>query len=169
VTTIARLTFRFWIISVNPCLVTFGDAFHEVLILFCFLKEIRGNKRTVLDCEDTRNEFRRIASHVQILRQNGLACTSICQPLQKFHVLLIAYLQVLILRTSAIESSFMLIDIRPDSGWPSTEVRLFFKLLKLTKRASTTQRSSPKAVFNISKVFAPFFLSLTQNSNKTPN
>jgi len=96
-TTIARLTFRFRIISVNPCLVTFGDAFHEVLIRFCFLMEISGDRRTVLDCEDTRNEFRRIASHVQILRQNGLACTSICQPLQKFHALLIAYLQALII------------------------------------------------------------------------
>jgi hypothetical protein len=35
-----RLTFRFWIINENPCLVTWNDAFHKVTVPFCPLKEM---------------------------------------------------------------------------------------------------------------------------------
>jgi hypothetical protein len=81
-----RSTLRFWIISVNPCLVTGVDAYREFLIRFCLSKEISGDRQVVfllVDGEDTRNEYRRNTSHVQILCQNGWArnarCASLCR------------------------------------------------------------------------------------------
>jgi len=88
---------------------------------------------------------------------------SIRQPPQKFHALLIAYLHVLISPTSAIKSSFTLTDSRPERGWSSTEVRLFLNFLNQSNVRVRLKRSLPKAVFNISKVFASFFPSLRQN------
>lgn len=55
--------------AASPSLVICDNAFHEVRIDFCLLKEISGVRLTVflsLEGEDTRNEFRRNASHVQI-------------------------------------------------------------------------------------------------------
>jgi hypothetical protein len=40
-----RLIFLFRIISVNPCLVTCDDVFHEIPIRFCLMKKISGDRR----------------------------------------------------------------------------------------------------------------------------
>lgn len=78
-TTTARLTFRFRIISVNPCLVTCDDAIHEVLIRFCPLKEISGDRRAVLDCEgfaESRRIFRSSVKMAWHVRRNFTHCLS---------------------------------------------------------------------------------------------
>jgi len=78
-TTTARLTFRFRIISVNPCLVTCDDAIHEVLIRFCLLKEISGDRRAVLDCEgfaESRRIFRSSVKMAWHVRRNFTHCLS---------------------------------------------------------------------------------------------
>jgi hypothetical protein len=65
---LTRLTFCFRFISVNPRLVICDDAFHEVLILFCLLKEISGDRQAgylLFDGEDTRREICSNASRVQ--------------------------------------------------------------------------------------------------------
>jgi hypothetical protein len=85
----------FMIVSLNQCLFTCDDDLHEILIRLCLLKEISGDRQAVfllLDVENTRNEFRRNVSRVQMLCESGLLRTDkICQPLQKLHALLIAY------------------------------------------------------------------------------
>lgn len=63
-----RLTFRFWIIPENPCLVTCRDAFREATDRFSPVKDINGDTHAVfpsLDSDDSSNEFRWNASCVQ--------------------------------------------------------------------------------------------------------
>ena len=74
------LTFHFWILSINPFLITCEDAFHEVLIHFRLLKEISDDRQAVflsLNGEDVTNEFRTNELHVQILHQNVLASSTL--------------------------------------------------------------------------------------------
>jgi hypothetical protein len=108
-------------------------------------------------CEDTRNEFCIIASHVWILRQNDLARTVNMPTSAEISRTVNRLFARNNSRTSATESPFLLIDCRPDRGWSSTEVRPSLNPLNYSNVRARLKRSLPKAVFNISKVFAPFF------------
>jgi hypothetical protein len=109
-----RLTVRCRIISVNPRFVTCDEAFHGVLIRFCLLKGISGERHAVFpvfDGEDTRNEFRIKASQVQILSKLFASYRKIGQPLQKFHARFIAYLHELTLVHVSQNRNFCLLTV----------------------------------------------------------
>lgn len=103
--------------------------------------------------------------HEERISQKRVACSNplskwlgtyrkICQPLQKFHALLIAYLHELIIACVSQKHHFgMLTVARIVVDWNSAFLNHSNVRARLT-------HSSPKAVFNISKVSAPFFPSL---------
>jgi hypothetical protein len=103
----------FRIMSINPYLVTCDDAFHEVLIRFCLLKESGDNSQAVLHLLGGRNYAETRRMFKSSVKRLSTYC-NVSQPLQKFHALLIAT------RTRVIVS-FLLVDGFPDGGSSSTE------------------------------------------------
>jgi len=75
--------------SINPYLVTCDDAFHEVLIRFCLLKESGVNRQAVLLLLDGRNDAETRPMFKSSVKRLG-TYRKLSQPLQKFHALLIA-------------------------------------------------------------------------------
>ena len=148
---------------------TTDDEFHEVLIRLYLLKEINGDRQAVfllLDVENTRNEFRRNASHVQILCESGLARTcKICQPPQKFHALLIAYLHEF--AQASQHNHLCFVDVCLVRGSSSLEFRPSLNFVNHSNLRALLQHSFPKTVFNISEVPALFSQSSTQNLMRT--
>jgi hypothetical protein len=131
----------------------------------CHLKEISGDRQALfllLDVENTRNEFRRNASHVQILCESGLARTfKICQPPQKFHALLIAYLHEF--AQASQNNRFCLLDVRLGRGSSLPEFWSSLNFLNHSNLRTRFEHSFPKAVFNISEVSVLFSPSSTLN------
>jgi len=75
--------------SINPYLITCGDAFHEVLIRFCLVKESGDDRQEALLLLDGRNYAETRRMFKSSVKRLG-SYRNVSQPLQKFHALLIA-------------------------------------------------------------------------------
>jgi len=90
-----RLTFHLWVIPLDPRLIARDDFPHKVFIWLCFLRHVCCHRQTpflLSGSENSWNKFCSNTSHVQILRQYGLASSIRHSDLDRVHGLLSANL-----------------------------------------------------------------------------